>query len=370
MTIVNTYYPIQQERLFSLDFFRGLTMLLLIAEFTHLFSYLVDPAINGSILHAVGEQFHHHPWNGMRFWDLIQPFFMFIVGVAIPFSFRNRTLRGDSYDLIRNHALRRAFLLLLFGWALYCIDPGIITFRFQNVLAQIAVTYIIAFFLMKRPIRTQLIWSFTFLGITELLYRFFPLTDFNHPFVPDQNFGAYIDLLISGELSVGHWVSFNAIPTTAHTIWGVITGQILMSERNEKDKLMILVIFGIISLIVGYSLSLVTPIIKRISTTSFVFASGGWTILALAFSYWLIDIKKKRKWVFIFAVVGLNPLFIYIFTHIGGADLVYNLVKPFSMGLFSWMGILTAKIITSIITLFLLWYICFWMYTKRIFIKI
>jgi len=92
--------PIQQERLLSLDFFRGFTMLLLVAEFTHFFSFLVDPHLEGTIMHAIGTQFHHHPWNGLRFWDLIQPFFMFIVGVALPFSFNARTLQGDSYSLI------------------------------------------------------------------------------------------------------------------------------------------------------------------------------------------------------------------------------------------------------------------------------
>lgn len=359
-----------QERLLSLDFFRGFTMLLLIAEFTHFFSYMIDPKFAGTIIHFIGTQFHHHPWNGLRFWDLIQPFFMFIVGVAIPFSVQNRKKKGDSYSQIRNHAIKRALLLLILGWALYCIEPGRITWRFQNVLAQLSVTYIIAFFLMNRSIKTQLFFSFVMLGITELLYRFFPIAGFNQPFVPDQNFGAYIDLLLSGELSKGHWVSFNAVPTTAHTVWGVVTGQLLLSKRSNKHKLKILIISGLTILVLGYLLNFVTPIIKRISTTSFVLASGGWTILTLSFSYWLIDVKKKKKWVLFFAVVGMNPLFIYLFAHIGGADLVYNVIKPFSFGVFSWAGILSAKLITSLMTWFFLWYICFWLFKKRIFIRI
>jgi len=78
------------ERLLSLDFFRGATMFLLIAEFTHFFSFLHDPSLEGSFLYAIATQFHHHPWNGLRFWDLIQPYFMFIVGVAMPYSLANR----------------------------------------------------------------------------------------------------------------------------------------------------------------------------------------------------------------------------------------------------------------------------------------
>src|SRR5262245_36300753 len=79
--------PPPGARFASLDFFRGLTMFFLIAESTRIYEHLVDPALQGSFIHALGTQFHHHPWNGLRFWDLIQPFFMFIVGVAMPFSF-------------------------------------------------------------------------------------------------------------------------------------------------------------------------------------------------------------------------------------------------------------------------------------------
>lgn len=359
-----------QARLLSLDFFRGLTMFLLIAEWTHLFTYMVDPKLSGTILHAIGTQFHHHRWHGMHFWDLVQPFFMFIVGVAMPFSVAKRSARGDSYSLIRRHAIQRAFILLLLGWALYCIGPGRITFRFQNVLAQLSVTYTIAFFLMKRSIKTQLIVSFALIGITELLYRTFPVAGFNQPFVPDHNFGAWVDLLISGELSGGHWVSFNAIPTTAHTIWGVLAGQILISNRDASQKIKILLIAGLIGLAFGYGLNFVTPIIKRICTSSFVIVSGGWCLIALAFSYWLIDVKKIQKGAVFFAIVGMNPLFIYLFSHIGGGQLIYNVVKPFSMGLLSWSGELTAKIFTALITWYLLWHICFWLYKRKIFIKI
>ena len=126
-------------------------MFLLIAEFTQLFSHLYDPSLEGSFIYVIAEQFHHHPWNGLRFWDLIQPYFMFIVGVAIPFSVANRKRRGQTQSQLTKHAVRRSFLLLFFGWALYCIGPGKIEWRFQNVLAQLAVTYIIAFLLMNKP---------------------------------------------------------------------------------------------------------------------------------------------------------------------------------------------------------------------------
>jgi predicted acyltransferase len=357
-------------RMLSVDFFRGITMFLLIGEFTGLFQHMVDPSLEGTLIHFIGNQFHHHPWHGLHFWDLVQPFFMFIVGVAIPLSVAKRIKRGDSYPDMLKHALIRSFLLLFFGWALYCIGPGRITFRFQNVLAQLSVTYLVAFLLMNRKTWVQLVVTLGILIITELAYRFFPVEGFNQPFVPDKNFGAYFDLLISGELSSGHWVSINAVPTIAHTVWGVLAGKLILSKRPAVQKIRILLLAGVIGLVLGYSLDFITPIIKRISTSSFVLASGGWCFLALCLSYWIIDVKQWGKWAVFFAIVGMNPLFIYLFAHVGGSDLVYQIFKPFTMGLFSWMGELTAKIITSVLTWATLWYMCYWLYRKKIFLKI
>ncbi len=357
-------------RLASLDFFRGFTMFLLIAEGTHLFSKLVSPELEGTFIHFIGTQLHHHPWHGLRFWDLVQPFFMFIVGVAMPFSISKRIERGDDKSAILKHVLQRSLLLLVIGWALYCIGPGRITFRFQNVLAQLSVTYLIAYLFMGRSWKTQVGFTIVLLIAVDLLYRLFPVAGFNQPFVPDHNFGAWFDMLISGELSGGHWVSFNAFPTTAHTVWGVIAGQLLMSDKSDKRKVLTLVVAGVVALIAGYALDPVTPIIKRISTSTFVLASGGWALLALAFSYWIIDMLGYKKWSLFFAIVGMNPLFIYLFGHVGGSGIVYSIVKPFSMGLLSWINPLFAEIVTGMITWYLLWYICYWLYKRRIFIKI
>jgi len=358
------------ERLLSLDFYRGFTMFLLIAEFSYLFEYLVSPELQGTFIHTFGEQFHHVEWEGLHFWDLIQPFFMFIVGVSMPLSFSKRMARGDTYRQLSKHAYTRAFLLLLLGWALYCIDPGKIVFRFQNVLAQLAVTYIIAFLLIRKRPAVQIGISIALILISEALYRFFPLEGFNHAFVPGENFGAWFNILIAGEEDGGHWAMFNAIPTAAHTIWGVLAGQLLMSNKTSKEKIKILIIAGVIGLIVGYGFSYFAPIIKRISTSTFVFASGGWSILVLALCYWLIDVKKYQKGVLFFAIVGMNPLFIYLFAHVGGAELVRKIFLPFSNALFGWTGSLTANIILSIVVLMFLWYICYYMFKKKLFIRI
>ena len=358
------------DRLLSLDFFRGVTMFLLIGESTHIYSHLVDPAFQGTLIGAIGTQFHHHPWNGLRFWDLIQPFFMFIVGVALPFSAAKRAERGESRGRIVRHAVLRAVLLLLLGWALYCIEPGRITFRFQNVLAQLSVTYLLAFLVMRKPFRAQLLFTFGLLALTELLYRLFPVAGFNQPFVPDHNFGSWVDRMISGELSGGHWVSFNAIPTTAHTVWGVLAGQWLMRDRPPKRKAGALALAGLAGLAIGYALTPISPIIKRICTSSFVIVSGGYCLLALALSYWLIDIRRKRTWAKFFTIVGLNSLFIYLVQESGGTVWLTRLVHPFTLAIFSWTGDLGAKIAAGLAAWALLWSLCYWLYRRKIVIKI
>lgn len=357
-------------RLLSLDAFRGFTMFLLIGEFAGLFHYLSDPVFNGGFISFLGEQLDHHTWHGLHFWDLVQPYFMFIVGVAIPFSERNRLRKGSSDKDVLKHAIVRSAIMLFLGWALYCIGPERIVFRFQNVLAQLSVTYLVAFLLRNKPIKVQLIASLAFIALSEILYRTFGVPGFDQPFTPDHNFGAYVDMLISGELSGGHWVSFNAIPTIAHTIWGVIIGKILLSDRSKKEILKIMVISGIIGLVIGYGLDPITPIIKRIATSSFVFVSGGWSLITFAFFYWIIDIKGYHKWIQFAVVVGVNPLFIYLFAHVGGGELITNILKPFIFGLFDWMGELSANIILGILTWFFLWYITYWLNKKKIYIRI
>lgn len=185
-----------EDRLMSLDFFRGFTMFLLIAEATGIYELLVDPAVKGTFLQAIGTQFQHHPWNGLRFWDLIQPFFMFIVGVAMPFSYGKRWEQGAGWGATFRHALQRSFLLLLFGWALYCIEPGRLTFELWNVLAQLSFTCLVAFLMMRRSAPTQIVFTLGLLVLTEALYRLWAAPGFSQAFVPDHNFGSYVDMLL------------------------------------------------------------------------------------------------------------------------------------------------------------------------------
>ena len=362
--------PSLKERLLSLDFFRGFTMFMLIGESTLLYEHLRDPSLAGTVLGAVGTQLEHHPWAGLRCWDLVQPFFMFIVGTALAFSVAKREERGESRSKITRHVVIRSLTLLALGWALYCIEPGRITFRFQNVLAQLGVTYPIAYFLMRRKPRTQIAWSLALLVLTEVVYRTFWLPGYDQPFVADHNFGSWVDMLLGGELSSGHWVAFNAIPTAAHTIWGVLAGQWLMRAAAPKTKIAWLLGLGASAVAGGFALTAVTPMIKRIATSSFVIATGGICLLALALSYWLVDVRKWRRWAVFFNIVGMNSLFIYLFQESGGTVWVRKLVGPFTMAFGGWVGELPAEILTSLAAWAVLWGMCYWLYRRKIIIKI
>jgi len=358
-------------RVISVDFFRGLTMFLLVGEAAHVYGNFSK--FDCGIMKFFGTQFSHHEWHGLHFWDLIQPFFMFIVGVAIPFAVANRIKKGDSMGVINLHAIKRSLLLLFLGWALYFVGAGKLVFRFQNVLAQLSVTCIVAFFIREKSFTFQLMFTLVILLLIDLAYRFFPVEGFNHPWVVYENLGAWVNNKIEGVDKASCWATLNCVSTTAHTVWGVLCGKFLMSDKTPAKKIQTLVIWGAVALVVGYSLDLlgITPIIKKTATVSFVFASGGWAILALCFFYWLIDVKKLfaggSKF---FIIVGMNCIFIYMFFEVGGAGLIRHLAEPFSKLLFSWAGKLTVDVITSLTVWAGLWYLCYWLYKNKLFIKI
>jgi predicted acyltransferase len=359
-----------QGRMLSIDFFRGFTMFMLIGEFSGFFGTLGHPSFDGTILASIGRQLDHAEWIGLHFWDLIQPFFMFIVGVAMPFSMTKRWNRGDSWNTTLRHAATRSILLLFLGWALYCIGPGKITFRFTNVLAQLSVTYFIAFLIMRKAVKWQILASFLLILLSDLLYRFWNIEGFNQSFTPDQNFGAWFDITFFGQPGGGHWVAFNAIPTTAHTIWGVIAGMILMNDWHQRKKIQTLLVAGIIGVTIGYALNPVIPIIKHICTSSFVIVSGGWCLIALALSYWLIDVMNFKKFTLFFAIVGMNPLFIYLFAHTNCNHWIEAIIKPFINVIFGSFGELTNQMAMSAAIWAGLWGICYFLYKHKVFIKL
>ena len=357
-------------RLLSIDAFRGLTMFFLVAEAAQVYRAFMDPALSGTVFGSMVVQFTHHPWNGLRFWDLVQPFFMFIVGVAMPFSFAKRWEKGESCTQTLGHVLYRSFMLFLFGVSLHCVYANRLVWELWNVLTQLSFTYLVAFLMMRRSPRTQIGFTFALLVLTEVAYRSWPVAGFDQPFVKDHNFGSYMDMLLMGKLNAGGgWVTINCIPTTAHTMWGVLAGQLLRSGRSELQKIRILAVAGVIGLVIGYALDPVTPIIKRICTSSFVIVSGGWCLVTLAAFYWLIDVKRFRRGLSFAVIVGMNSIFIYLFSNTAG-EWFHDLVGIFSNGFLGWTGDVFARIITALATLSLEWYLCYWLYRQRVFFKI
>lgn len=363
------------NRLLSLDFFRGATMFLLVAEATGLYTALLKEPVAGSFLEHFFIQFRHHPWDGLRFWDLVQPFFMFIVGVAMPFSFIKRRKQGQTEQKITRHILKRCLLLLIFGVGLHCVYKRQLVWELWNVLTQLSVTILIAYFLMRYKPSTQIVVSFILLLATELAYRLFPIEGFDQPFTKDQNFGTWMDLIFMGKINPGGgWVTINFIPTAAHTIWGVVAGQTLLSKKTGATKIKQLAIGGLILMATGYLLHYteITPIIKRIATSSFVLASGGWALVVLALCYWFIDIKKYDRWIFPFIVVGINPIFIYLFSQTVGSQWLNPTTAIFTKGILEWFNApeFISGLITALTILTLEWLLCLYLYRKKIFFKI
>ena len=364
----NTINLTQEEnRIFSIDFFRGFTMFMLVGGLGGLFGN-VDPDKSSAIISFFHRQMDHAPWIGLRFWDLIHPFFIFIVGVAMPFSISRRWEKGDSWKKTFYHVLQRCFFLLLIGWA---INSGSTKSDFNNIMAQLSVTYLIAFLIMRKSITWQLLFSFALLLVSYLIYRFWPVEGFNQPFVADHNFGSWFDKLITGEqyLNHGRWAPFNAIPSTANTIWGVIVGMILMKDWSHRKKIQTLLIAGLIALVIGYAMNPYVPIIKRIWTSSYAIASGGWCLIGMAISYWLVDVLKFRKVPLFFAVFGMNSVFIYLLAGYF-RSFFGNLVNPFIYRIFSWSNQITITIISTLTVAVMLWYVCYFLYKHKIFIRL
>ena len=370
----STTARLPEGRLVSLDVFRGLVMFVLIAESALVYEVFMEVAAPGSLLEGVVLQFNHHRWNGLRFWDLVQPYFMFIVGVAMAFSVTRRRSAGHTWGQTFRHIGVRCLILLVLGVSLHIGYSRAMVWELWNVLSQLSVTILVAFLIFNLPLRTQLAISFGLILLSEILYRTFPVAGFDQPFVQGQNFGAWMDTVLMGKINPSGWVAVNTLPTSAHTIWGVLAGKLLMSDRAGSDKLKYLLIGGLIGLGVGYGLDWtgITPIIKRIGTSSFVIVSGGWCLLTLALFYWLMDLKGRRRGTQLFVVVGMNPIFIYMFAETLGEQWFNDFVAVFVHGMLGWLGggIGTMETVTAFVVLGLMSYLCYWMYERRIFIRI
>jgi len=363
----------KSERLLSLDFMRGLIMVLLMLEIAGLYHHLFRASENNDTAHFIMIQFFHHPWNGLRFWDLIQPGFMFMAGTAMAYSLQRQRQSGVSWNESFFKALKRSGLLFFFGVLNYAVRPHGLSFELWDVLTQLSFTTLVAFLIHRWSFTAQLGFTGGLLLLTEMLYRYTNVAGFDQPFTDQHNFGNYVDLLLMNKINPGGWVAINCIPTAAHTIWGFLAGKLLLSQRPVNEKIRWLVLAGVAGLVLGYGMNYtITPIIKRIATSSFVLASGGWAVLFLALCYWWIDVKYHKRYLLFFIVVGMNSIFIYIFFEIVGSRWFNDYVGAVTNGLMAMAGmpLVLMAIITSIIIFLLEWGMCWFLYRKGIFFRL
>jgi predicted acyltransferase len=361
------------ERLLSLDFMRGLIMVLLIMESTGLYGHLNKYA-EGGPLQWLTIQLDHHPWHGLRFWDLIQPGFMFMAGTALALSLDKQWKKGVSWGQSFRKALKRSGWLFFWGVLDYAVRPHGLSFELWDVLTQLSFTLLVAFLIFRWSIKAQLATSIGLLLLTEVLYRCIHVPGFDQPFTDQHNFGNYIDTILMNKINKGGWVAINCIPTAAHTIWGAVTGKLLLSNSSGAVKIRSMVLAGLACLAAGFLLDAagITPIIKRIATSSFVLASGGYCLLLLALCYWWIDLRNHRKHLQFFTVVGMNSIFIYLFFEIVGDRWFTEYITAIASGLLQIVSapVFVQAVLSSLCVFALEWGLCYFLYKKKIFFKL
>lgn len=361
-------------RLISLDVLRGIIMILLCAESCRVYESIkhLEPGGPGA---GLVNQFFHHPWHGLHFWDLVQPAFMFMAGSAMYISYSRKLAKGLNWTSNFRHILVRCLRLFICGVALHCIYAGKPVWELWNVLTQLAFTTLIAYLIINQSYAVQIGCSIALLILTEILYRSVLMPGFSQPFVEGRNFGAYMDTVLMGKINSDGWVAINIIPTAVHTIWGVLAGKLLISDRTTKYKLRALIIAGLAALLLGHGLDLlnITPIIKRISTSAFALASGGWVLLLLTAVYWIVDIRKNNRYAWVATVMGMNAIFIYLFFETVGMQWVNGAVDIFSgqmLHLFLGVSVPVAAVVSALLTLLLEWGLCYWLYKRQVFFKL
>ena len=360
------------QRLASLDFLRGMTMVLLTLESTLLFDHL-GPILQGTSAAPVLDQFFHHPWHGLHFWDLVQPTFMFVAGVALAFSMKKHgqihTWRQSFFKI-----LKRCGWLFFWGVLDYAVRKNGLSFELWDVLTQLSFTTLVAFLIMNWSLPIQIVISGVCLIIPEFLYRYTHISGFDQPFTDQHNFGNYIDLILMNKINPGGWVAINCISTSAHTIWGVLAGKLLMSNQSGGQKIRYLLLASVILFLAGYGLdwSHITPIIKRIATSSFVLVSGGYCLLFLTICYGWIDVWKHRQRLLFFNLFARNSIFIYLFFEIVGDRWFTRYILTITGGILGMMHIpsLVASVLGSLVVFSLEAGLLYFLYVKKIFFRI
>ena len=352
--------PTACERYVALDAFRGFIMIMLASDAFGFGALQGDPTYG-----RVASWFDHVEWTGAVFWDLIQPAFMFMVGVAMPFAVaRRRELGSSERDNFRHVALRAVKLILLSQFLIIVSDHRI-RFQLINVLSQIAFTYFLTYLIIQLEFRWQVAAAVSLLALHTAVFAVFPGPE--GAFSKTGNIGAVIDKALLGYNYQGYYVTINFISSTVTTLFGAWTGTLLRAAKPRAAKLRILAIATVAAFASGLTLSLVVPNVKRLWTASFTLYSAGWVLLMMLGFILLIDVLGAKRLAFPLIVVGMNSIFIYSAGFlVRGA--INNWISAFSGG-FKFVGTL-APVAQSAAVMLVLWYLCYWLYQRRIFLKV
>ncbi len=350
------------ERLVSLDVFRGLTMLLLISH-----GFGIHEACKDLPAWAwLANHFEHADWVGCTLWDLIQPAFTFIVGVAMPLAFSRRLAAGVTRAGLAAHVLwRSAFLIVLSNILSNWNTRGPLKFQLINVLCQIALAYVLCFLIWNLRLWQQVAAAAAVMVLHHGLLFLYPGPD--GPFDGARNFGAVVDQALLGYNYPGYYTTLNFLGNAMTVLFGVWTGMFLMQPRPHAERLKCLAAAAAGAFTLGLALAPWVPMVKRLWLGSFTFFSAGWVLLALAACYWLVEVKGWTRWAFPAIVVGTNCIFIYSFSQVLRGWLSRG-VGNFT-GNFAFLGSFGA-IPQNLVVLGLMWGLCYWLYQRKIFFKI
>ena len=363
------------QRLNSLDALRGFDMFWIMGaeEVFH----AISKATGSPFWVALSNQFSHPEWDGFRFYDLIFPLFLFIAGVATPYSVGRELEKGSTKQQVLFRVVKRAFILILLG---LIVNNGLEIkplehIRFGSVLGRIGLAYMFAniIFIYTKKQSTQIIWFLGFLIGYWLLLKFnsapgFPMGDLTQP----GNFASFIDrTIMPGKLYRGNHDPeglASTIPAISTGLLGILTGNFLKhSAINGSGKAVRMAIAGVILWLLAQIWNLDFPINKNLWSSSFVMHVGGISLLLLSFFYYVIDVLGYTKWAFFFKVIGMNSILIYMSGHF--IDWAYT-----TKSLFTWLTQLVNNPYNDLILVIcyvgIKWVFLHFLYRKKVFLRV
>jgi predicted acyltransferase len=371
------------NRNLAIDVYRGFVMLLLLAEVLEL-SHVAKMVPGSTFWHLLGFNQSHVPWAGCSVHDTIQPGFSFLVGVALPYSIAARLARGATVRHLFVHALWRSLLLVALGIFLRSTDSPQTYFTFEDTLTQIGLGYPILFLLAFRPPKWQWTAFAAILFAYWLAWALYPAhtpgayTGFLAHWNKGDNFGNAFDVWFLNLFprvtpfaqNPGGYLTLSFIPTLGTMMLGLAAGQWMRAK--SPGVLRRLIAAGGIAIVAGLLLHFagICPIVKRIWTPAWTLFSGGLCFLFLAAFYWAVEVKLWRRWAFPLIVIGANSIAAYVIDHYGGRFFADTFRIHLGAHFFAVLGDSYEPILRGLTTLAFYWLILWWMYRRKIFLKI